>query len=100
MLNSKNSDRLADMLKCIAHPVKLDILWLLTEHKMLNVSEIKDLLKCNCEQSLLSHHLIKMKDKGILLSEKMGKNIYYQLKNPKIKELFPVLDSLEQELIA
>ncbi|RYF49075.1 MAG: transcriptional regulator, partial [Cytophagaceae bacterium] len=33
----------------------------------------------NAEQSLISHHLINMRDKGILEIRRSGKNIYYFL---------------------
>jgi len=90
-----NKESIAELLKCIAHPVKLDILLLLRGKKALNVSEIQLMLGCDCEQSMLSHHLIKMKDKGILSSEKQGKNIFYSLQLTAIADLFPVLERLE-----
>lgn len=99
MFERNKSNAIAEMLKCMAHPVKLDILWLLAEHAILSVSQIQQLLECNCEQSLLSHHLIKMKDKGILTSEKDGKNILYSIKNQKVKDLLPVLAEMENEEI-
>lgn len=86
---------IANLLKCIAHPVKLDILALLNQQETLNVSEIQMMLGCDCEQSMLSHHLIKMKDKGILSSSKQGKNIYYSLHMKEIAGILPVLQSLE-----
>jgi len=90
-----NNDTLADLLKCIAHPVKLNILGLLREKESLSVSEIQLMLGCDCGQSMLSHHLIKMKDKGILCSEKQGKNIFYSLKLKGIAGIFPVFQNLE-----
>lgn len=92
-----NNEMIANLLKCIAHPVKLDILALLNQQEALNVSEIQMMLGCDCEQSMLSHHLIKMKDKGILSSSKQGKNIYYSLQMKEIAGILPVLQSLEIE---
>ena len=43
----------------------------------MNVSAIYKNL--NAEQSLISHHLINMRDKGILEIRRSGKNIYYFL---------------------
>lgn len=93
-----NNQMIADLLKCIAHPVKLDILGLLHARDSLSVSEIKTLLGCDCEQSMLSHHLIKMKDKGILTSVKQGKNIYYSIELPAVSNLLPALKELELAL--
>jgi DNA-binding transcriptional ArsR family regulator len=77
----------ADILKCIAHPVKLEVLHLLKSHDSLCVGEIQDLLGCGCEQSMLSHHLIKMQDKGILKAVKKGKQRHYELHMPYVVEL-------------
>jgi len=90
-----NNELIANLLKCIAHPVKLDILALLDREPALSVSEIQMMLGCDCEQSMLSHHLIKMKDKGILASNKQGKNIYYSLQLKEIAQILPVLHNLQ-----
>lgn len=93
-MQPKTSEQLADLLKCIAHPVKLDIIKLLSAQERLTVSEIQSLLGCNCEQSMLSHHLIKMKDRGVLSSLKNGKFIYYKLENKKINGLIDLIAQL------
>lgn len=80
--------KMAELLRVIAHPMRLDILQLLREEKELTVGEIQSKLDCNCEQSMLSHHLTKMKDKGVLKSHKKGKFIYYSLVNEKICSIF------------
>lgn len=77
----------AEVLKCIAHPVKLEILRLLSEKVGLCVGEIQNKLGCQCEQSMLSHHLIKMQDKGILNVNKIGKQRFYELQMPFVVEL-------------
>lgn len=90
-----NKEMIAGLLKCIAHPVKLDILSLLVKQDSLSVSEIQAMLGCDCEQSMLSHHLIKMKDKGILSSTKQGKNIFYSLQMKQLASILMELQSLE-----
>lgn len=86
---------MADLLKTIAHPVKLEIIELLEEAGALKVSEIKE--KLNIEQSLLSHHLSKMKDKGILNSKRDGKNLYYSISLKNIKAIFDCLGNCKTE---
>lgn len=93
-METTSSEKIAEILKCIAHPVKLDIIKLLSLHEKLTVSEIQNLLGCDCEQSMLSHHLIKMKDRGVLSSNKNGKYIYYQLINKSIISIFEILNQL------
>ena len=83
--------RVAEVLKAIAHPVRLSVLEFLSEYKTLTVNELKE--KTNTEQSLLSNHLIKMKDKGILRSNRSGKNIYYELVDESILKIFSCMQS-------
>lgn len=72
-------ERVANMLKAIAHPVRIAILNLLEAHDMLSVSEIYTQL--GIEQSATSHHLGILKDKGVLKSKRDGKNTFYSLKH-------------------
>jgi len=78
--------KIADVLKVISHPVRLEILELLIEKEVLAVAEIRR--EIDIEQSLLSHHLTKMKDKGVLSSARKGKNIFYQVTIPEIANIF------------
>lgn len=73
----KRIDRAAYVLKAVAHPLRIKIIHMLNENDELNVSAIYKNL--NAEQSLISHHLINMRDKGILDIRRSGKNIYYFL---------------------
>jgi len=49
------------------------------------VTEIHELL--NIEQSTTSHHLGILKDKGVLLSKRDGKNTYYFLKHNNLRQI-------------
>lgn len=80
--------KMAETLKVIAHPTRLSILRMLKKEGSLSVSEIQSKLACDCEQSMLSHHLIKMKDRGVLKSDKTGKFISYSLVNENICKIF------------
>ncbi len=84
--------KMAEILKTIAHPVRFDIIKILSKDDNHTVTELQTLLNCDCEQSMLSHHLTKMKDKGILHSTKNGKFIYYSLVDKNITSLFTCLD--------
>lgn len=85
MENEKKIDRAAYVLKAVAHPLRIKIIQMLNENKELNVSAIYKNL--NAEQSLISHHLINMRDKGILDIRRSGKNIYYFLVDTAIAEV-------------
>ena len=75
-------EQAANMLKAIAHPMRIAILGFLEEGKKLTVTEIHELL--GIEQSTTSHHLGILKDKGVLASKREGKNTYYFLKHPNL----------------
>ena len=78
-------EKAANMLKAIAHPMRIAILNYLEEGKKLTVTELHELLKI--EQSTTSHHLGILKDKGVLLSKRDGKNTYYFLKHDNLRQI-------------
>lgn len=87
----KRTDRAAYVLKAVAHPLRIKIIQMLNEHKELNVSTIYKNL--NAEQSLISHHLINMRDKGILDIRRSGKNIYYFLVDDAVSNIIDCIYS-------
>jgi DNA-binding transcriptional ArsR family regulator len=87
-INNLTPDQLekaANMLKAIAHPMRIAILSFLEEGKKLTVTEIHELL--HIEQSTTSHHLGILKDKGVLSSKREGKNTYYFLKHNNLRQI-------------
>lgn len=86
--NSRQLVRIAEILKVIAHPVRLEILELLHSRPGITVNEIQSSLTIDIEQSALSHHLIKMKDKGIITCERNGVYMEYELQDGKLMNLF------------
>jgi DNA-binding transcriptional ArsR family regulator len=84
-LNPDDLERAAGILKAMAHPVRISILGALEGGKSLTVTEIHNLL--GIDQSTASHHLGIMKDKGVLNARREGKNIYYSLKDEKLKDM-------------
>jgi len=80
----------ANMLKAIAHPMRIAILKHLEGGKKLTVTQIHELL--GIEQSTTSHHLGILRDKGVLCSKRDGKNTYYYL---KFEILSQIVDCLE-----
>jgi len=79
----------ANMLKAIAHPMRIAIMKHLEGGKKLTVTEIHELL--GIEQSTTSHHLGVLKDKGVLCSRRDGKNTYYYLKYDVLSQIVDCL---------
>ena len=80
-----------EMLKAIAHPMRIAIVGYLGGGVKLTVSQIHERL--GIEQSTTSHHLGILKNKGVLSSKRNGKNTYYFLKHPA---LTGILDCIEK----
>jgi len=78
------------MLKVIAHPVRLAIVDLLAETEKMTVLDIQDALQI--EQAIASQHLTLMIDKGVLLAEKVGRNKYVSLRFPNMKNIVDCLE--------
>jgi DNA-binding transcriptional ArsR family regulator len=85
-----------NMLKVIAHPIRLAIVDLLTINKRMTVLEIQEAL--NLEQAIASQHLTLMEYKGVLISEKVSRNKYVSLRYPKMKNIISCLESCCNEL--
>lgn len=92
-LSIEKLEKVAFVLKTIAHPLRLGMVELLAHHERLSVNEICE--KLNAEQSLVSHHLTNMKLKGILGSKREGKNIYYFLKMQEVMQVIACVESCD-----
>lgn len=89
-LTKNKLEKVAYILKTIAHPTRLSIIHLLEENDRLSVNELCSVL--GCEQSLVSHHLSNMRIKGLLKSEREGINIYYSLKEKELAKIVSVIE--------
>jgi len=77
-ISDEKLERAAEMLKAIAHPTRISILNKLKDGQKHNVTELYTMLCCG--QATISHHLSILKNKGILISKRDGKNTYYEIK--------------------
>jgi len=84
----------AEMCKVFSNPIRLEILNLLRDREM-SVTELID--KSKLSQANISQHLSIMKSKGIVVSERNGKNIYYKLQNSKIIKAFDIIKEVLSE---
>jgi len=81
-VDQQKLERAAYVLKCVAHPIRISIIDLLEQRERLSVSQLQEVLQV--EQSLLSHHLTNMRDKGIVETKREGKHVFYSLSNSAI----------------
>lgn len=97
MLTSKNFDNdtleyAYSRLRGLAHPMRIEILELLTVNKKMTVTQIYE--KMNIEQAVASHHLIILKNKGVIESNRVGKNSYYSINDSSFKLITDSIESL------
>jgi DNA-binding transcriptional ArsR family regulator len=97
MLTSKNFDNdtleyAYSRLRGLAHPMRIEILELLTVNKKMTVTQIFE--KMNIEQAVASHHLIILKNKGAVESNRSGKNSYYSIRESSFKLITDSIETL------
>nr|WP_257133849.1 metalloregulator ArsR/SmtB family transcription factor [Bacillus wiedmannii] len=77
-----------EILKIMAHPIRLRIVNELSKHNTFNVSQLTKILEI--PQSSVSQHLSKMKGK-VLKAERKGLEIYYSIRNNKTTQIVGIL---------
>jgi ArsR family transcriptional regulator len=90
-MEEKNLEKAAYILKTIAHPVRLAIIDELRNNNQAAVSDICKSL--NIEQSIISHHLINMKLRGLLKSTKSGQQVFYSLKERNLVQVIQCVNN-------
>lgn len=79
----------AELLKVLAHPVRLCIINGLLEKGECNVSYMQSCL--NTPQSTISQHLQKLRSAGIVKDRRNGLEVYYQVCNQDVIDLVHLL---------
>ncbi len=88
MEDMKNYIQKSDLLKAIAHPVRLCIIRGLINQQC-NVTKMQECL--NLPQSTVSQHLAKLKSAGIIEGERKGLEISYKVVNKQMREIVELL---------
>jgi DNA-binding transcriptional ArsR family regulator len=95
-ISTEKLQKISEIFQGLAYPVRLQILELLEDGNDYAVSEIRE--RVQIEASLLSHHLSKMKNIGIIDSYRKGRNIYYKLAIQEITKVFDCIYSCDLKL--
>ncbi len=77
LLEHRDVENTARVLKCLGHPLRLRILDLLERRTEATVTEVHEALAI--EQAVASQHLTTMRDKGIVASRKDGVHVIYRI---------------------
>jgi ArsR family transcriptional regulator len=82
-----------EVLRAVAHPIRLTIIDLLHQEEKLSVTEIYEAL--DIEQAIASHHLRILKDKKVVMVRRDGKKSYYSLSS---NDFHLIIRALEKQL--
>ncbi len=94
-LNSKNLEETMNVLKALAHPLRMQILKFIDQQKSANVNRIYAALEL--EQSIASQHLRILRSAGLVSTEREGKFIHYSIDYDRVSEATKAVDELLQE---
>jgi DNA-binding transcriptional ArsR family regulator len=83
-MNEKMVEHAAEVLKAIAHPIRLQIVELLQAKEMC-VGDIAEAL--GGKQAITSQQLNMMKAKGVLSCRRNGAKVYYRIENRNVIKL-------------
>ena len=83
-MDKKVAEQVAEVLKAMAHPVRLQIVELL-EAKEMCVGDIVEAL--GGKQAVTSQQLNMMKDKGVLECRRDGTKVFYRIENKNVIKL-------------
>ncbi|WFD09858.1 ArsR/SmtB family transcription factor [Tepidibacter hydrothermalis] len=87
--NPQLFDEYSELLKALAHPVRLCIAKGLLDAGSSNVSNMQNCL--DMPQSTISQHVSKLKSAGIIKGERNGLEIIYSVSNDKVKDIIKAL---------
>lgn len=85
----------AEVVKALAHPLRLAIIDLLSADEERCVCELVEAL--DCDQPSLSKHLAILKNVGVITSRREGTKALYQLRTPCIKNCLDCIDRVIRE---
>jgi DNA-binding transcriptional ArsR family regulator len=88
---TRKCDEVAQVLRSVAHPVRLKILSRLAGEEV-SVNALTE--ACGTSQSAMSQFLKRMKAEGLVGSRREGQFIYYRIADPKMHKLMRALSDI------
>lgn len=80
----------SDILRALAHPLRMKILEFIDKNKTINVNKIYSTLRI--EQSITSQHLKILRASGLVHTHREGKYIHYTIDYPKLVVAVKAID--------
>ncbi len=80
----------SEVLRALAHPLRMKILGFIDKHKTINVNKIYNSMKL--EQSITSQHLKILRVNNIVQTERDGKFIHYSVNYPRLASVLKAVN--------
>lgn len=90
LISLEGLEQAADCLRTLAHPHRLRIVQLLL-HGEYTVGELAEL--CEIPSHMTSEHLGKMRDRGLLKSERRGRQMFYSVTEPHLENILECVEA-------
>jgi len=90
-INNEKLQISSEILRALAHPLRMRILEFIDKHKTINVNKIYNTLKL--EQSITSQHLRILRLAGVVITSREGKFIHYSIDYSKVANVLKSVDS-------
>jgi DNA-binding transcriptional ArsR family regulator len=93
----RRDDPRIPLLRELAEPLRLQVLDRLSNQGSATVSELAQALEVPMPQ--LSNHLRRLRDAGLVRTERSGRSVLYELADPGLESLLPLLDRLTARVV-
>ncbi len=80
------------VLRAVNHKLRQQIIDILDEHERMTVTELY--VKLRLEQSVASQHLAILRRSGVVITERVGKFIYYALDKERLNQISRLVEEL------
>ena len=94
-VNQEKLQLSAEILRALAHPLRMKILEFVDQNKTINVNKIYNTLKL--EQSITSQHLRILRSADIVQTKREGKFIHYSINYAKIAHVLKAINGFLNE---
>jgi len=89
-INNEKLQESSEILRALAHPLRLKILEFIDRNKTINVNKIYNTM--NLEQSITSQHLRILRVTGIVETKRNGKFIHYSIDYSKLSNVLKAIN--------
>ncbi|GBF48507.1 ArsR family transcriptional regulator [Leptospira ryugenii] len=97
-IDSLNQVLDSKFLTALSEPSRVEVLKQVIRHGKADISELSEGM--NLDRSVISRHLGILQEVGILIREKQGKHVFYQLDPSRAVERFKMIVNHLEEMVA